>query len=189
MCTRSAWCSPTATSTRYRCLCGAFLNRGTKTCQTTPQRSEINRRCQSAEKWSNATPTTGRYVGRFIIEYRAQNRCEWCGARKDEPNPETGSRVVLTLAHVWDKAPEDSSLLNLAALCQRCHNRWDAQGRRMNRIRRRVAELLRSGQLPLPWPPAVSMAMELYQLLIEAGELAPAETQLKIPRSAYEYVA
>ena len=40
---------------------------------------------------------------RFIIKYRAQNRCEWCGARNDEPHPETGSHVALTLAHVWDK--------------------------------------------------------------------------------------
>ena len=126
---------------------------------------------------------------RFIIEYRAQNRCEWCGARNDEPHPETGSHVVLTLAHVWDKRPEQASLLDLAALCQRCHNRWDAQDRRRSRIRRRLARLLRQGQLPLPWPPAVSMVMELYQLLIEAGQLKPPEFQLPIPRSAYEYVA
>ena len=126
---------------------------------------------------------------RFIIEYRAQHRCEWCGARNDEPHPETGSHVALTLAHVWDKRPEQASLLNLAALCQRCHNRWDAQDRRRSRIRRRLARLLRQGQLPLPWPPAVSMAMELYQLLIEAGQLKPPEFQLPIPRSAYEYVA
>ena len=63
---------------------------------------------------------------RFIIEYRAGNRCEWCSASNGEPHPDTGSMVVLTLAHVWDKAPENSSLLNLACLCQRCHNRWDA---------------------------------------------------------------
>ena len=126
---------------------------------------------------------------RFIIEYRAQHRCEWCGARNDEPHPETGNHVALTLAHVWDKRPEQASLLNLAALCQRCHNRWDAQDRRRSRIRRRLASLLRQGQLPLLWPPAVSMAMELYQLLIEAGQLKPPEFQLPIPRSAYEYVA
>ena len=97
--------------------------------------------------------------------------------------------MVLTLAHVWDKRPEQASLLNLAALCQRCHNRWDADDRRRSRIRRRLARLLRQGQLPLPWPPAVSMAMELYQALIEAGQLSPPEIQLPIPRSVYEYVA
>ena len=126
---------------------------------------------------------------RFIIQYRANNRCEWCSAENGEPHPDTGSMVVLTLAHVWDKAPESASLLNLACLCQRCHNRWDAQDRRMSRARRRLARLLQAGQLPLPWPPAVSMAMELYELLIEAGQIASPVVQLPIPRSAYEYVA
>ena len=126
---------------------------------------------------------------RFIIQYRAANRCEWCHAANGEPHPATGSQVALTLAHVWDKAPENASLLNLAALCQRCHNRWDADDRRRSRIRRRLSKLLRQGQLPLPWPPAVSLAMELYQALIEAGQLSPPEFQLAIPRSAYEYVA
>ena len=126
---------------------------------------------------------------RFIIEYRAQNRCEWCHAANNEPHPDTGNHVMLTLAHVWDKRPEQASLLNLAALCQRCHNRWDAQDRRRSRVRRRLARLLRQGQLPLPWPPAVSLAMEVYQLLVEAGQLRPLEIQLTIPRSAYEYVA
>ena len=126
---------------------------------------------------------------RFIIQYRARNRCEWCGAENHEPHPDTGSTVVLTLAHVWDKAPESASLLNLACLCQRCHNRWDAADRRLSRIRRRMAALLRSGQLPLPWPPAVSVAMEIYELLIETGQLSPPVYQLAIPRDAYEYVA
>ena len=126
---------------------------------------------------------------RFIIEYRAGNRCEWCGAVNKETHPVTGSYVVLTLAHVWDKAPEQASLLNLAALCQRCHNRHDARDRARSRFRRRIARLLRDGQLPLPWPAAVSVAMELYQVLIEAGQLTPPadiSVQLSIPRSAYE---
>ena len=126
---------------------------------------------------------------RFIIQYRAQNRCEWCHAANGEPHPDTGSMVVITLAHVWDKAPENSSLLNLAALCQRCHNRWDAADRARSRIRKRFARLLRQGQLPLPWPPGVSLAMEVYQLLLDAGQLNPPEIQLPIPRDAYEYVA
>ena len=126
---------------------------------------------------------------RFIIQYRAQNRCEWCHAVNKEPHPVTGSHVVLTLAHVWDKAPENASLLNLAALCQRCHNRWDAADRARNRVRRRLARLLRAGQLPLPWPPGVSAAMDLYARLVQAGQIAPPEAQLAIPHDAYEYVA
>lgn len=67
---------------------------------------------------------------RFVRFYRARNRCEWCGAMNYEPHPITGSRVVLTVAHVFDDRPEASNLLNLAALCQRCHNRHDAKSRR-----------------------------------------------------------
>ena len=126
---------------------------------------------------------------RFIIQYRAQNKCEWCSAENGEPHPDTGSIVVLTLAHVWNKAPESASLLNLACLCQRCHNRWDAADRRLSRIRKRLASLLQAGQLPLPWPPGVSMATESYQLLIDSGQIATPVVQLPIPRTAYEFVA
>ena len=72
---------------------------------------------------------------RFVRHYRARNRCEWCGARNHQPHPVTGSRVVLTCAHVYDHRPEAASLLNLAALCQRCHNRHDAKMRAANRRR------------------------------------------------------
>ena len=126
---------------------------------------------------------------RFIIEHRAKNRCEWCGAVNKEPHPDTGSTVVLTLAHVWDKAPESASLLNLAALCQRCHNRWNAADRARSRVRRRLANLLRAGQLPLPWPPTLPAAMDLYALLVQAGQITPPVVQLAIPRDAYEHVA
>ena len=73
---------------------------------------------------------------RFVRFYRAKNRCEWCGARNGEPHPITGSTVVLTAAHVFDHRPEAASLLNLAALCQRCHNRHDAKMRRAGRLAR-----------------------------------------------------
>ena len=53
---------------------------------------------------------------RFVRFMRARGRCEWCGAAHGEPHPITGSRVVLTTAHVYDDRPEASSLLNLAAL-------------------------------------------------------------------------
>ena len=75
----------------------------------------------------------------FVRVVRARNRCEWCGARNHEPHPATGSHVVLTTAHVYDRAPGAASLLNLAALCQRCHLNHDRaqhlQSRRTNRDR------------------------------------------------------
>jgi 5-methylcytosine-specific restriction endonuclease McrA len=72
----------------------------------------------------------------FVRVHRARNRCEWCGAKNGEPHPITGSKVVLTTAHVFDHRPEAASLLNLAALCQRCHNRHDAKMRQAGRKRR-----------------------------------------------------
>jgi hypothetical protein len=76
---------------------------------------------------------------RFVRFVRARGRCEWCGAAHGEPNPITGARVVLTTAHVYDDRPEASSLLNLAALCQRCHNRHDMKARRAGTRERRRA--------------------------------------------------
>jgi hypothetical protein len=66
----------------------------------------------------------------FVRFIRARGRCEWCGAEHGKPHPKTGSMVVLTTAHVFDDRPEASSLLNLAALCQLCHNRHDMAARR-----------------------------------------------------------
>ncbi len=73
---------------------------------------------------------------RFVRFVRAGGRCEWCGAVHGQPHPVTGSLVVLTAAHVHDHRPEAASLLNLAALCQRCHNRHDAELRRRGRAER-----------------------------------------------------
>ena len=56
---------------------------------------------------------------------------------------------MLTIANVWDKRPEQASLLNLAALCQRCHRNWDRREHGFNRLRNRIARLMRQGQIPL----------------------------------------
>ena len=82
----------------------------------------------------------------FVRVIRAGNKCEWCGAVNGRPHPVTGSRVVLTAAHVYDKRPEAAGLLNLAALCQRCHNRHDAADRQQNRRKSREKKY---GQLKL----------------------------------------
>ena len=63
------------------------------------------------------------------IRERAGNRCEKCGAANGEPHPITGSRVVLTVAHL-DHEPENCDDDNLRAWCQRCHNTYDAATRR-----------------------------------------------------------
>ena len=62
---------------------------------------------------------------------RADNRCEGtpqfphCRAANKEPHPETGSKVVLTIAHM-DNDPSHTDPERCRALCQRCHLAWDA---------------------------------------------------------------
>lgn len=89
-------------------------------------------------------PADWKLRSRFVRFFRARNRCEWCGVENGQPNPITMSKVVLTVAHVYDDRPEASSLLNLAALCQLCHNRHDIKSR-LARRRDRIERL--SGQL------------------------------------------
>lgn len=49
-----------------------------------------------------------------------------CRAVNGEPHPVTGSKVVLTVAHL-DHAPENVADDNLRAWCQRCHLTYDAK--------------------------------------------------------------
>ena len=46
--------------------------------------------------------------------------------------------IVLTVAHIHDHSPEKCSFLNLAALCQQCHNRHDVEHRKLNKKRNQV---------------------------------------------------
>ena len=84
-------------------------------------------------------------ISQRIRFQRAQGCCEWCGAVHDRPHPETGSRVILATAHL-DHNPANNSEGNLAALCQKCHNTYDAGKRHANRKHR---VLTAAGQLPL----------------------------------------
>jgi 5-methylcytosine-specific restriction endonuclease McrA len=65
--------------------------------------------------------------------------CEWCGAQNYKPHHVTGSKVILTIAHL-DHQPENNDLSNLRALCQRCHNRYDAEHRAENRRRNKAQQ-------------------------------------------------
>lgn len=85
-------------------------------------------------------PKDWKLRSRFVRFVRAKGRCEWCGATHGQSHPDTGAIVVLTTAHVYDDRPEASSLLNLAALCQRCHNRHDMARRQSDRRQRRWLE-------------------------------------------------
>lgn len=69
---------------------------------------------------------------RAKILARANNRCEFCGVENHTMrfNPKTGkeAKIVLTIAHL-NHHPEDCDPDNLRALCQRCHNQYDAKHR------------------------------------------------------------
>lgn len=70
-------------------------------------------------------------ISRRIRFERAAGKCEWpgCEARHGESHPVTGSKVVLTVAHL-NHEPEDVRESNLAAWCQLHHNAYDAANRR-----------------------------------------------------------
>lgn len=80
-------------------------------------------------------PADWEAISLYIRFERAQGRCEWCQAENGQPHPDTGSRVVLTVAHLGtahaDGSPGDKHDKmdvrpeNLAALCQRCHLNYD----------------------------------------------------------------
>lgn len=99
-------------------------------------------------------PANWRTEIRPAILARAGNRCEGSPAYPDcrvvngEVHPVTGSRVVLTVAHL-DHTPENCAPGNLRAWCQRCHITYDAP---MKAAKRRkgaadhVAALLNAAQ-------------------------------------------
>lgn len=63
-------------------------------------------------------------ISRLIRFRRAGNKCEWCGVQNGVQHPDTGSKVVLTVAHI-DRDRDNNDFSNLAALCQRCHLNHD----------------------------------------------------------------
>lgn len=79
------------------------------------------------------------------IKQRAGWRCEGspaypdCRAEHGAPHPVTGSKVVLTTAHL-DHNPANCAANNLRAWCQRCHLTYDAphhaETRRVNKLRK-----------------------------------------------------
>ncbi len=70
----------------------------------------------------------------YRVRLRSKKQCEFivdgerCKARQGWPHPITGSKVVLTVAHL-DHTPEHCDMENLRHSCQRCHNICDAPHR------------------------------------------------------------
>jgi len=78
--------------------------------------------------------------------------CEWCGAIYGKPHPETGSIVVLSVAHL-DNDTSHNERENLAVLCACCHLRYDAkyhaQNAKQTRIRKKRIAAQQAGQKDL----------------------------------------
>ena len=88
-------------------------------------------------------PKNWKEIRAKILE-RADNKCEFCGVedhswriswRQGVPNDSI--KVILTIAHL-DHDPTNNDPSNLRALCQRCHNRYDAKHRAANRSHTRA---------------------------------------------------
>lgn len=102
-------------------------------------------RCEWCGAPNNAVVVKGSNMivaGPFVThqlarQWLAEEYAARFGVDADDPCP--WSVVVLTTAHVHDHRPEASSLLNLAALCQKCHNGHDAAARRAGARERRRA--------------------------------------------------
>lgn len=92
---------------------------------------------------------------RFV---RAAGRCEGspafpnCQAVNGFPHPVTGSKVVLTVAHL-DHDTTNNRFSNLRAMCQRCHLKYDAkhhaENARKTRLERAEKKREAAGQLKL----------------------------------------
>lgn len=82
------------------------------------------------------------------IRARADGKCEFCGAENYKPHPITGSKVVLTVAHL-DHNPQNCADENLKSLCQRCHLRYDLEHHKRNSANTRHKKILERGQFEL----------------------------------------
>jgi len=68
-------------------------------------------------------PDNWKEIRKEILE-RADNKCELCGAENYKKHWKTGSKVILTIAHI-DQDKTNNNKYNLLALCQRCHLKID----------------------------------------------------------------
>lgn len=109
--------------------------------------------------WSKYPPNWRDLVA--AVRERSGDRCECsgecgaplcqagCEARNKQPHPVTGSRVVLTTAHL-DHDTTHNDLGNLRHMCQSCHLRYDKALHRKNATRTRIRHREEGGQMALP---------------------------------------
>ena len=71
-------------------------------------------------------------ISRLVRFKRAKGRCECCCSEHQKPLRTTGYIVYLATVHL-NHDRTDNRFSNLAALCQRCHMRWDHHWHMYNR--------------------------------------------------------
>jgi hypothetical protein len=85
-------------------------------------------------------PKNWKEISEDIRFNRAQNKCENCGAINHSfvnrftreiclEHDENSVQIILTVGHL-DHTPEHNDYSNLKAMCQKCHNTYDAPHRR-----------------------------------------------------------
>jgi len=98
-----------------------------------------------AENWEQISHT---------IKCRAGWQCEGsqayrgCRARQYYPHPRTGSRVILTVAHL-DHNPQNNDPENLRAMCQRCHLTYDIAHHLRTAALTRREKIIKAGQIEI----------------------------------------
>lgn len=82
-------------------------------------------------------PRSWQSISKFLRSYRAESRCELCGAQEGNPHPKTGKTVRLAVHHIGTPTPgllpgnirdkSDCRLNNLVVVCAVCHGLADSQ--------------------------------------------------------------
>ena len=106
--------------------------------------------------WSN--------ISSFIRFERAQGRCECtgecgtheerCNAEHGKSHPLTGSKVILTTAHLGTDTDNKHDKMdvrheNLKAMCQRCHLLFDLDEHKRNAANTRRQKKIDAGQMEM----------------------------------------
>lgn len=92
------------------------------------------------DNWKSIRDNILTRAGGDVEDPKHGARCEFCFAENYKPHPETGSKVILTIAHLIDDAPTNTNGFNLAALCQKCHNTLDAPFRSKKRKKKHMKD-------------------------------------------------
>jgi len=104
-------------------------------------------------------PENWKEISKDIRFGRAESMCEcageceshddpWCGAFHGDSHPITGSKVVLTVAHL-DHDTKNNDYRNLKAMCQRCHLNYDKDHHALNAAKTRRKKRISAGQMVL----------------------------------------